>query len=70
MHSGQGTHCTGKTGTTGNSKKQFPVRENTENLEIPPKHRINTGNFYSKGKNIFQYLQCKFSIFLKLDKSA
>ena len=32
----QGTHCTGK---TGNMAKKIPVRENTGNLEILPKHR-------------------------------
>ena len=33
----QGTHCTGKTGKM--AKKKIPVRENTGNLEILPKHR-------------------------------
>ena len=32
----QGTHGTGK---TGKMTKKFPVRENTGNLEILPKHR-------------------------------
>ena len=45
----QGTHATGKTGKTGKMAKKipcqgkwpkkFPVRENTGNLEILPKHR-------------------------------
>ena len=38
----QGTHCTGKTGKMTNN---FPVRENTGNLEILSKLRENTGNF-------------------------
>ena len=32
----QGTHATGK---TGKLEKKTPVRENTGNLEILPKHR-------------------------------
>ena len=28
-----------------NGQKEFPVRENTGNLEILSKHRANTGNF-------------------------
>ena len=33
----QGAHCTGKTGKMG---KKIPVRENTGNLEMLPKHRV------------------------------
>ena len=33
----QGTHCAGQTGKM--AKKNIPVRENTGNLEILPKHR-------------------------------
>ena len=50
--------------------KKFPVRENTGNLEIFPKHRENTGNLFAqvvnslilkvKGIAIFA---TKFSIF-------
>ena len=36
----QGPHCTGKTGKiVKKKKKEIPVRENTGNLEILPKHR-------------------------------
>ena len=34
-------------GKQGKWQKEFPVRENTGNLEILSKHRENTGNFDS-----------------------
>ena len=43
FQSWQGPHCTGKTGKM--TKYIFPVRKNTGNLEILPKHGENTGNF-------------------------
>ena len=35
----------GKQGKQGKWQKEIPVRENTGNLEMLPKHRENTGNF-------------------------
>ena len=48
-------------GKQGKWPKKIPVRENTGNLEILPKHRENTGNLFfpscnfpdSKGKRYF-----------------
>ena len=63
---GQGTHCKGNQGKQGKWPKKIPVRENTGNLEILPKHRENTGNFVfpsfkfpeNKGKRYFDI--CRF----------
>ena len=49
-------------GKQGKWPKEIPVRENTGNLEILPKHRENTGNLVcssckfpdSKGKRYFE----------------
>ena len=68
----QGTYCTGK---TGKMVQKFPVRENTGNLEILPKHRENTGNLVcsickfpdSKGKRYFDIRSENFQCFLKLN---
>ena len=38
-------------GKQGQSHKKFPVRRNTGNLEILPKHRENTGNFFAQVVN-------------------
>ena len=72
----QGTHCRGKTGKM--ERKKIPVRENTGNLEILPKHRENTGNLVcssckfrdSKGKRYFKICRKYFQLFWELDKSA
>ena len=64
----QGTHGTGK---TGKWPKKIPVRENTGNLEILPKHRENTGNFVcssckfpdAKGKGYFDICCKNFGFF-------
>ena len=53
------------------SQKKFPVRENTGNLEILPKHRENTGNLAcsscnfpdSKGKRCFDICSENFLFF-------
>ena len=64
----EGTHCTGKTGKM--AKKQIPVRENTGNLEILPKHMefgLLKCNFHdSKGKRHFDI--CRKNYYL--DESA
>ena len=58
--------------------KKIPVRENTGNLEILPKHRENTGNLVcsgckfpdSKGKDVLIFAT-KISIFSEeLDKAV
>ena len=38
-------------GKQGKWPKQFPVRENTGNLEILPKHREKTGNLFAHAVN-------------------
>ena len=58
----QGTYATGKTGKMAENIP--PVRENTGNLEILPKHREKTGDLVcsscnfpdSKGKRCFNFL--------------
>ena len=66
-------------GKQGKWQKVFPVRENTGNLEILPKHRENTGNLVCsscklpdfKGKRYFEICRKKISQkMLKLDTSA
>ena len=64
----QGTHATGK---TGKMAIKIPVRENTGNLEVLPKHRENTGNFVCsscnfpdpKGKRYFGICHENFHFF-------
>ena len=71
----QGTHGTGK---TGKMAKKIPVRENTGNLEILPKHRKNTGNFVcssckfpdAKDKEYCDICRENFHFFQKPDRSA
>ena len=61
-------------GNRENSKKEIPVRENTENLEILPKYRENTGNLVlssckfpdSKGKRYFNICRKYFHFFKNL----
>ena len=68
----------GKKGKTGKMTKKIPVRENTGNLEILPKHRENTGNLVcsswkfpdSKGKGYFEICRKITNFLFKLDKSA
>ena len=69
----QGTTAQGK---QGKWPKKFPVRENTGNLEILPKHREHTGKLvcsscnFLDSKRYFDICRENPPNFVKLDKSV